>query len=162
MIVETKPLDRRVRRTKKMLKHSFVQLLEQKPYDRISVKDIVERADYNRATFYNHYKYKEELVDDIVDELVLGLITFSKDNIYFNNYLQSTKGYKITVITRIIFDYVEENRDFFKLWKFSEAIPGLYERFLHAVIMLLKEVCQRSRRDKIELNDELFATFYAY
>lgn len=50
--------DRRVKRTKKSIREAFLSLLEQKDYDQITVTDIIEKADYNRATFYRHYHDK--------------------------------------------------------------------------------------------------------
>lgn len=163
MLTEVKPIDRRVRRTKKLLKESFIKLLEEKPYERITVKDIVETADYNRATFYNHYKYKEELVDDIVNEIENGLMEATKSYFHANYYyIYSTTSCKITAITRIIFEYVCENKELFKLWKYSEAIPGLYERFLDTITDLVKKACHQNGKEKLEMNNDLFATFYAY
>lgn len=163
LIAKTKKSDRRVRRTKKLLKQSFIELLKYKPYDQITVKDIVEKADYNRTTFYNHYKYKEELVDEIVNEVIDGLMikteNFFKSNYY---YIYTSTSCKISAITTIIFDYVCEKKDLFVIWKYSEAIPGLYERFLQAMITILKKACRQYGKEEKHLNHHLFATFYAY
>ena len=47
--------DRRVRRTKQLIKQSLIELMHEKPFKDITVKDITERADLNRGTFYLHY-----------------------------------------------------------------------------------------------------------
>lgn len=47
--------DRRIRRTKKLLKQALAQLMDEKDFKDITVKDITERADLNRGTFYLHY-----------------------------------------------------------------------------------------------------------
>ncbi len=46
--------DARVRYTQKVLKEVLLQLLEQKPVNRITVKEVCERAGLNRTTFYTH------------------------------------------------------------------------------------------------------------
>ena len=46
--------DARVRYTQKVLKEVLLQLLEQKPVNRITVKEVCERAELNRTTFYTH------------------------------------------------------------------------------------------------------------
>ena len=66
MIDSDKNLDKRVRRTKLQLKQAFIKLMEEKNYDQITVTDIVNRADYNRATFYRHYNFKEELAEEMI------------------------------------------------------------------------------------------------
>ena len=51
-------LDRRVRRTRRLLAEALVALIIEKEYETISITDITERADLNRATFYLHYGSK--------------------------------------------------------------------------------------------------------
>ena len=58
-------IDRRVRYTKMVLKNSFVQLLNEKSFDKITVKELCERADVNRGTFYVHYKDQQDLLHQI-------------------------------------------------------------------------------------------------
>ena len=54
--------DRRVRRTQKLLKESLVQLMSEKAFKDITIKDITERADLNRGTFYLHYSDTYDLL----------------------------------------------------------------------------------------------------
>jgi len=54
-------LDPRVRRTRKLLEDAFRALLAEKPFSKISVGDIAERATVNRATFYAHFDDKVHL-----------------------------------------------------------------------------------------------------
>ncbi len=67
-------MDRRVRRTRAMLGQALKELLLEKDYDAITVQEITDRADLNRATFYLHYGRKEELLTEMLesqfDELV--------------------------------------------------------------------------------------------
>jgi len=49
-----------------MLRTALVSLLQEKPFDEISVQDISERSTVNRATFYDHYADKSALVEDLV------------------------------------------------------------------------------------------------
>jgi AcrR family transcriptional regulator len=73
------PLDRRQRRTRKMLADALVELIHTKGYEAISITDITDTADLNRATFYLHYGSKEELLVDLLearfDELVTQMET---------------------------------------------------------------------------------------
>ncbi len=62
--------DRRIRRTRRLLKDSLVALMEEKDFKNISVKDITERADLNRGTFYLHYNDTYHLLQDIEDEVI--------------------------------------------------------------------------------------------
>ena len=58
--INKKP-DRRTIRTKRALSNALVELIQEKHYDSITVQDIIDRADVARATFYTHYRDKEDL-----------------------------------------------------------------------------------------------------
>lgn len=62
--------DKRVRKTKKNLKQTLIALLEQKPFEQLSVTEICEAASSSRITFYTHYKDKYDLVEEIFRDMV--------------------------------------------------------------------------------------------
>ena len=57
-----KPADRRVSRTRRSIDEAFVALLERRGYEAVGVSDIVREADVGRATFYEHYTSKDDLL----------------------------------------------------------------------------------------------------
>jgi AcrR family transcriptional regulator len=59
--------DRRVKRTQRLLGEALIELLLQKGYDAVTIRDITERADIAYATFFRHYKSKDELLLQRVD-----------------------------------------------------------------------------------------------
>jgi AcrR family transcriptional regulator len=61
--------DPRVKRTRKLLQDAFMELLAEKSFHAISVRDIAERAALNRATFYAHFEDKYALMDYLVADL---------------------------------------------------------------------------------------------
>ena len=72
------PSDARIVRTKAALHEALLALLEEKPFDAITVRDISARAGIGYATFFRHYPGKSALLDDVAaDEihelLALGL-----------------------------------------------------------------------------------------
>ena len=62
--------DRRVRRTRKLLKQGLLDLLREKRFFQISVRDITERADMNRGTFYLHYPDTAALMCSVEDDML--------------------------------------------------------------------------------------------
>jgi AcrR family transcriptional regulator len=60
--VSAAPTDRRVRRTRDLLRTALLSLIQEKGYDRITVQDILDRADIGRSTFYAHYRDKDDLL----------------------------------------------------------------------------------------------------
>lgn len=84
----TKKLDPRVIRTRQVLREALVALILEKGYDATSIQDIAERAGLRRATFYLHYRDKDELLlnmlRDTLDELMQKMesqthLTFTAD-----------------------------------------------------------------------------------
>lgn len=66
-------MDRRVRRTRSGLVEALVSLVLERGYERVTVQDILDRADVGRSTFYSHFRDKESLLlscfDGLRDEL---------------------------------------------------------------------------------------------
>lgn len=61
---------RRVKMTQALLKQSLIELLEQKSIRQISIKEICERANVSRSTFYAYYGSQYELLNAIERELI--------------------------------------------------------------------------------------------
>lgn len=64
------PEDRRARRSRKLLKQSLLELMKEKSFSDISVRDIAEGADMNRGTFYLHYSGTAELLKSVEADLL--------------------------------------------------------------------------------------------
>ena len=65
-----KKTDRRVLKTKKAIRNAFAELLSKKELQEITIKDIAEKADINRKTFYAHYSGVYQVVDEIENDIV--------------------------------------------------------------------------------------------
>ena len=61
-LVKEKKIDPRVKRTRALIQQAFAELLQEKGFQAITVKDITQRAEVNRATFYAHFPDKFELL----------------------------------------------------------------------------------------------------
>ena len=62
-------MDKRIEKTKKMLKQSLLDLLGQKPFQKVTVTEICENACTSRITFYTYYEDKYALVEDLSNDL---------------------------------------------------------------------------------------------
>lgn len=62
--------DRRVKRTKMMMRDALMELMDEKPVSEITAKDVTSKADLNRATFYLHYTNVFALLDEMENEVV--------------------------------------------------------------------------------------------
>jgi len=89
--------DRRVRRTRKLLADALITLILEKGYDAITIKDITDHADVAHATFYRHYRDKDELLMQKLGEIVEEITGFTREP-----SLQDSEGY-------LIFKHAQEN-----------------------------------------------------
>ncbi len=60
--------DPRVRYTRTIIKKAFYELLKEKPVNKITVREICERAEINRSTFYKHYLDCYDLLDALKED----------------------------------------------------------------------------------------------
>jgi AcrR family transcriptional regulator len=63
-----KKTDARVRRTRDALGDALVALMQEKPFDTITVQDVLDRAKVGRSTFYSHYSDKDDLLMSDAEE----------------------------------------------------------------------------------------------
>ncbi len=88
MLSSTK-VDPRVKRTKKLLQDALMALLREQPFHSVTVQDIAERAEVNRATFYAHFDDKYALLNHMVRDMFQQKLdsklpespTFTTDNL---------------------------------------------------------------------------------
>lgn len=99
---------RRVALTKKLMKDALLELLEQKPLEKITVTDVCRAADVNRSSFYAHYQDIMQLAEEMRQDVLSLLPTESKDL-----YDYST-GYTQRVLSDF-FDYIRENERMFRI-----------------------------------------------
>jgi AcrR family transcriptional regulator len=62
--------DRRSSRRRQLLEHALFELMLKKRYDRITIQDIIARANVGRSTFYDHYEDKEDLAAHAIEQLM--------------------------------------------------------------------------------------------
>jgi len=97
--------DRRIRRTRRQLHGALHRLIKKQAYDTITVSDIVEEADISRATFYLHYKDKDELLIHSLQSVSEKLIDTLKTD---------TTSTDLESITNHIFAHVQDNRHLYQ------------------------------------------------
>ncbi len=74
--------DRRIQRTRQLLQDALIALILEKGYDKITVQNIIDRANVGRSTFYAHFLDKDDLLESSVEKMREELrqhFTFSGD-----------------------------------------------------------------------------------
>jgi AcrR family transcriptional regulator len=94
--------DRRIRRTRALLHEALTSLIREKPYEGISVKDVLKRADVGRSTFYAHFHSKDELLVSGIGEMLRGA--------YAQPTAQGMKGDGFTRFSLPLFEHIQQHR----------------------------------------------------
>ena len=104
--MKEKRQDHRTRVTKLLIRKAFTQLLNEKPTQSISVKELCMQAGINRGTFYAHYRDIYDLMEQIESEMTRDFQEVLKP-------LLEAKGPDLTPlkITTSIFQCLKENAD---------------------------------------------------
>lgn len=67
--------DRRILRTRDRLGDALIELIQEKPFDSVTVQEVLDRAAVGRSTFYVHYRDKDDLFLSDVDEFLEAMAT---------------------------------------------------------------------------------------
>ena len=73
MIVAKECIDRRIVRTERAIKDAFMELMCQKEISKITVKEVADRAEINRKTFYLHYNSVRGILEDIENDIMFWI-----------------------------------------------------------------------------------------
>lgn len=91
--------DRRVKRTKKALRDALLALLEKKPINEISVTELTNLADVNRATFYFYYTDLLDMLQQIQNETYQAFQEVVGDSPASINTIEGFTEYAETLLT---------------------------------------------------------------
>ncbi|MFN8372288.1 MAG: TetR/AcrR family transcriptional regulator [Anaerolineae bacterium] len=111
--------DRRPLRTRQLLRDALTSLILERGYDSITIQDITDKANLGRATFYLHYKDKEELLskslEEVFDDLKARIGEPSVEDFL-------TGGSRAGLI---IFEHVAANSDLYRVMLQAQGAAGL-------------------------------------
>ena len=127
--------DRQIQRTQQSLLNALIDLIVEKGYEKITVQDIIDRANVGRTTFYFHFEDKQDLL----------LSGFEKLNEVFENFRSESSPEKsVWDFSLALFMHAEEQRQAFKALFGKQAGTVMLSHFQQAMIAYLKEGFQAS------------------
>lgn len=77
-------MDKRIQKTKYAIRKAFMELLQKKPLEKITVKELCELAYINKSTFYSHYEDIYALSDALEYEMVLEIVSSIPKDLDYN------------------------------------------------------------------------------
>lgn len=130
-----KTVDPRFLRTRKLIMEAFMELVIEKDFKSITIKDITQRATVNRATFYYHFIDKYELLETVISEDVL------------RGVLKDVTSHE-AIIPEVLVEI------FFSLLSFQSGLATQcsrsYEAFTPKIETIVKEELGRTFRDLLK------------
>lgn len=149
----TENMDRRVRKTKKLLRECLTSLLKEKKVQDITVRELTDMADLNRGTFYLHYRDVFDLLEKTENELL------DEFNRLMHRHNAMEIHDKLDVIFVEIFHLVQENAALVKILLGENGDLN----FLNRLKLLVREKCLQ---DWMELfrsaNSAMFEAYYSF
>ena len=121
---------RRTKMTKHMFRTALIELMEEKPFHKITIKEICERADLNRTTFYLHYTDQTQLLNEIitlVEDDMTNCIPAPDDK---GNGLERLKQY---------LDYVRANAKIYRTLMRSDDDVGARTKIIRDILRDIKD-----------------------
>lgn len=111
-------------RSKRRITDALLELMGEVPYQKISIKDIVDRAGLTRQTFYHNFETKDEVLLSRLDESVTGFLLYMSE--------RQVRNWEDVIFC--FFSYWQEQEAFLKLlmkhdltWMLSEKVPLCFE-----------------------------------
>ena len=131
-------------RTRRLIRDAYVNLMQEKPIDKISISDIVREADLNRGTFYAHYSNPMDVLMEIADEILGDVQGFFAD-FSFTDFLKNPMPLLLRV-EKLVMD----NLDFYRRINLNTASIGFTDqikKILIEYISLNKSVPEHLRNN---------------
>ena len=146
--------DRRIRRTKKLLKQALAQLMDEKDFKDITVKDITERADLNRGTFYLHYTDTYDILNKIEDEILKNI-----QNMIYQNIEKTNASDSVIPALKPIAEYIMENADICRCLINNKASVDFIEKFQNLIYDNCSDIIKRRHNVKDSKQNEFYLSF---
>lgn len=128
-------------RSRRMIRQAFLELIQEKDVEKITVTDIISRADINRGTFYAHYQDIRDLMEQIGNEIIAKVVGVL-DEFHFQNFLHDP----LPLLMKIS-DWLEEDLDYYRIL--------VNARGSEAFLTKLKEIFIRQMETDSDIPEEI-------
>jgi AcrR family transcriptional regulator len=144
--------DRRVRRTRAALRDAFLALVSEKGYEKITIQDILDRADVGRSTFYVHYRDKEALLIALFDAMRDQLERELAD-------IPASDPVDVTLPAALLYEHAYRNQRTYRALCGRQG-GALVQRYLRRLIGDLLRKHLRPHISRADVPAEVAAEFY--
>lgn len=140
-------IDRRWLKTKRAVKTALVELMAEKDISQISVKELAQKADINRKTFYTHYNSIYDIFDEIENEMIQNLQRLIQERDFTN------RGFDTYPLFKALNDLIYEDFDFYQNLLSHASAHG---PLINKIKNVLQEEFLRTAQDKVKALPDQF------
>lgn len=139
-------MDRRIIKTKKSIKDALFTVSAVKGMEAVTVQDIINEANINRATFYYHYKDKMDLLQVIMEETLEGLA----QELVIPAHVDSFADVVYPPV-RLVFEHVKKYVEVYQIILSKKGIP----EFRWEMLSIIKESLRQNIDQFMKNNHEI-------
>lgn len=139
------------RKTKQLIQKSFMQILENKSFEMITIGDITKHAQINRGTFYLHFKDKFDLLEQIEKQLFVDLGNHIDE---LQSHYSSTHTFEKEQenLATTLFSFIELHAPILKIFLSNHGRAGFHIRFRDAFSEKVRVNLEKNESFKSNLN----------
>jgi AcrR family transcriptional regulator len=152
-------MDKRIEKTKHMIKSAMLNLMKKKSFNKITVKEICENAFTSRITFYTYYENKNELVEDIAADIKDEIMTHYEQLQIKNNASNNIIQAHINIIDSIL----ETEQKYFDNTGYTPHTisPEMQLYYFEYIKQFVADIETRLVRINPDYPEKLFSAFLA-
>jgi AcrR family transcriptional regulator len=131
-MVQKKPLDIRIVKSRALILDALIELMKEKPYEEISIKELAEESCVARQTFYRNFNNKEDVLLYYIDEIFDDYFADVKEKLHTQDSIRD--------LSMRLLEIWKENKKIFLALQKAGLIHMTLERFSQYALMLQKHL----------------------
>ena len=130
---QTKKVDRRQLRTRRRIREAFIALVTEKGPEKLTVKELAQRADIDRKTFYLHYESISSVVEEMQNEFLEQL------ELLISEFDLFQPSFDALGFFRRLNAFIDENASFYRKIVMADRYSFFHEKLKEAMKELLRQ-----------------------
>lgn len=150
MSKKARKIDPRIARTREFLRDALIGLIKEKGFENVKVQEITDRARLNRATFYLHYRDKNDLLVKSMRET----LEYMTDTSFLPNSINPSELTQEMIILPLvsIFDHFAKHADFYRVMLTEVGVPSVQKELQNTIEEVAFQWMTALQTEKVEYN----------
>lgn len=150
-IMDNPKVDRRIQRTRQALRVALLELIKEKGFDAISVEEITERANLGRATFYLHYKDKEDLLLEEFREIASNRVQVLSEIpilLWKSNQgqIELVDNHTPIMPLQLVFEHASQNAELYRILLRGQSSHRIIEQIREIIVQSINDIVRTRKQ----------------